>query len=399
MPTKTSVPAPSTLIPLLAGLVALGPISIDLYLPALPTLVDVFGTNLSRVQLSMSSFLAGFAMFHLFCGPLADSFGRRPILLAGLALFALSTLACALATTVDELILWRFLQGIGACVGPTLGRAIARDLFAPREAARVLATIAMLIGIAPAIAPTLGGLILVWTGWETIFVVTAVGGMALIFWTARTLPESVPFRQPFHPTTILSNYRALFANALYWRVVLASAALYSGMMSFVAGSSFVLIDMKGVKPEHFGPYFFFIVLGYISGSFVTSRQAGRWSAVFLMRVGAALSLLGITAMFLLEFGPAAPLTLVLPMALYSAGVGLVLPNATACALRPFPNMAATASAMFGFVQMGLGALATAVVGVALTTSVFGMILIMLLLAAACSFLVFRMNPADFDYDY
>lgn len=395
MADKTTLP-PSSLIPLLAGLVALGPISIDLYLPSLPTLVEVFGTNLSRVQLSMSSFLAGFALFHLLCGPLADSFGRKPVLIAGLVLFTASSLACAMSQNIEDVIMWRFLQGVGACVGPTLGRAVARDLFEPREAARVLAIIAMLMGIAPAVAPTLGGLMLVWTGWEAIFVTTALGGASLIVWTLIKLPESVPIRQAFHPTTILGNYRELLTHGFYWQVVLASAAIYSGMMSFVAGSSFVLIDMKGVKPEHFGPYFFFIVLGYISGSYLTSRLSGHKSPGFLLRLGSGLSLCAITGMFALELMAGTPLATVVPMAFYSAGIGLVLPNATAFALRPFAHMAATASAMFGFVQMGLAALVTALVGLALTYSIFGMLIIMFGLTVVGSWLIYRLSYADTD---
>ena len=148
------------LLVLLASLVALGPLTVDMYLPALPGMLEDFSSTTSRVQPTLSSYLVGFALFHLVCGPLADRFGRKPVLIGGFSLFIAASLGCAQANSIDELILYRFLQGVGACVGPTLGRAIARDVFGPRRAARALAQIAMIMALAPAVAPTLGGFLL-----------------------------------------------------------------------------------------------------------------------------------------------------------------------------------------------------------------------------------------------
>jgi DHA1 family bicyclomycin/chloramphenicol resistance-like MFS transporter len=193
-----SEPAPDHrspgLIVLLASPVAIGPLTIDMYLPALPGMVDAFATDTARVQLTISAYLLGFSVFHLACGPLADRFGRRPVVLVGLVLYAAATVACALAETVEQLIAFRFVQGIGACVGPTLGRTIARDLYGPQGAARALALIAMIMALAPAVAPTLGSLMLEILPWPWIFLSLAAYSLLVAIIVGVKLPESVPVR-------------------------------------------------------------------------------------------------------------------------------------------------------------------------------------------------------------
>jgi len=213
------------LIVLLSAFVALGPLSTDMYLPALPAMVELFDTTLSSMQLTISAYLAGFAIFHLVCGPLADRFGRRPILIGGTALFVAASLGCAFSTTVEELLVYRFVQGIGACVGPTLARTVARDVFGPTRAARALSLIAMLMALAPAIAPTLGSIMLLWLPWPIIFGFLAFYGATMVVLIHVFLAESLPMRQSLRPSIILRNYRELFRDPLYLRVTIGSAMI------------------------------------------------------------------------------------------------------------------------------------------------------------------------------
>ena len=197
------------LLALLAAMVALGPLSVDMYIPAMPNMMVALDTDISHMHLTLSAYLTGFALFHLICGPLADRFGRKPILLLGTALFVLACLGCTLSTTIDQLLAFRLLQGIGACVGPTLARTVTRDVFGPTQAARALSLIAMLMALAPAIAPTLGGLMLLVLPWNSIFVFLGIYGLAMIVLIHRLLPESLPQRQSLHPVAIARNYREL----------------------------------------------------------------------------------------------------------------------------------------------------------------------------------------------
>ena len=179
------------LLALLAALVALGPLSVDVYLPAMPTIMDDLGTDIGHMHLTLSAYLAGFALFHLVCGPLADRFGRKPVLQGGTLLFVAACLGCSLSSSIEELLVYRFAQGIGACVGPTLGRAIARDVYGPTRAARALSIIAMLMAVAPAVAPTLGALMLEVLPWPSLFVFLAVYGVMTACLVHYRLAESL----------------------------------------------------------------------------------------------------------------------------------------------------------------------------------------------------------------
>ena len=168
------------LLALLAAMVALGPLSVDMYLPAMPRMMTALNTDIWHMHLTLSTYLTGFAIFHLACGPLADRFGRKPILIGGTVLFVAASIGCSLSTTVDELLVYRFIQGIGACVGPTLARAVARDIFGPTRAARALSLIAMLMALAPAVAPTMGSILLLWLPWPIVFIFLAIYGATMI---------------------------------------------------------------------------------------------------------------------------------------------------------------------------------------------------------------------------
>lgn len=357
------------LLALLAALVALGPLSVDMYLPAMPRMMTALDTDISHMHLTLSTYLTGFAIFHLACGPLADRFGRKPILIGGTVLFVAASIGCSLSTTVEELLVFRFIQGIGACVGPTLARAVARDIFGPTRAARALSLIAMLMAVAPAVAPTMGSILLLWLPWPIVFVFLAIYGAAMIVLIQIFLAESLPQRQSLHPVSIVRNYAQLFRSPTFITATFASGFIYAGLMTYLSSSSFVYIDMLGVPLPYFGFIFLTSVAGYMLGSALSARLNRTHDSETIVLLGALLIAAASGTMWVgAQFLPDSILVLVLPMMFYSIGMGLVLPNAMAIALRNFPHIAGTASALLGFIQMSLSASATALIGVYLTDS-------------------------------
>ena len=368
------------LLALLATLVALGPLSVDMYLPAMPAMRVALATDVGSVQLTLSAYLAGFAVFHLFCGPLADRYGRKPVITAGTLLFIAACVGCSLATTIDELLTYRFLQGIGACVGPTLARTITRDLFGPRRAARALSLIAMLMALAPAVAPSLGSLLMLLFPWRSIFVFLGLYGALILIVLHRYLGESLPVRQSLHPGTIARNYAVLLRSGRFMAVVVSSSFVYAGMMVYLASSGFVYIEMLQLPVKYFGPIFLTTVAGYIAGSAVSARLSSHLDSVRVLLIGTVVVAVASVSMAvagtLFDTRVAA---LAIPMMLYTAGMGLTLPHAMGLALQPYPHMAGTASALLGFIQMAVSAVAGGLIGLFLHDSPQPMLLGILLL--------------------
>lgn len=369
------------LLVLLAALVALGPLSVDMYLPAMPSMMRAFDTDISQMHLTLSSYLTGFALFHLACGPLADRFGRKPVLLGGTLLFVAACVGCSRSDTIGELLLFRFAQGIGACVGPTLARAVARDVFGPTGAARALSLIAMMMALAPAIAPTLGGVLLLVLPWPSVFVFLAVYGASMMVLVQVYLPESLPETQSLHPRAIARNFGELLIDPFFLTVTVTSGLIYSGLMVYLASSSFIFIDMLGVPPEYFGLVFLGSVAGYMAGSAISARLSRQYDSERIMRMG-VLQATAASGLLLVSCyaWPASVLALLLPMMLYSTAMGLVLPHSMAIALRPFAHIAGTASALLGFIQMSLAAGASALTGIFLTTTPKPMVWVLLVIA-------------------
>lgn len=348
---------------LLCLLVALGPISTDLYLPSLPGLARAFATDVAEVQLTLSVFLVGLAGGQLVYGPLSDRFGRRPVLVVGLVIYTAASIACALAPSMELLIAARFLQAIGACAGPVIGRAVVRDVHGREGAARILSYMSAAMALAPAIGPILGGFLEVWLGWQANFVALMVYGAAGLVGVALLLPETNPGRDDMATRfgSMLSNYGALARHRVYLGYALCVAFSYSGIFSFISGSSFVLVDVIGLTPDQYGFCFAAIVVGYMAGTIASGRVTRRFGIDRMIAVGGALSVAGGLVLALLGWlGPwpgfAGAAAVVLPMMLFMAGTGFVNPNATAGAIGPFPRMAGAASALLGFLQMSLAAL-------------------------------------------
>ncbi len=362
MPRPESLPV--TL--LLAACIAFLPLSTDLYLPSLPELTRVFEADVADVQLTLSVFLVGFAVAQLVYGPMSDRFGRRPVLIGGLGLYFLASLACALAPNIEALVAARLFQAIGACSAPVLGRAIVRDVHGRERAAKILAYMGTAMALAPAVGPILGGYMLIWFGWRANFVLLAGFGGLVLVGVLFMLRETNRWRDgdALRAGRMLRNYRILLGSRVYAGYVLANAFVYSGLFAFISGSSFALIDYLGVAPERFGLFFGVIVAGYMAGTVIAGRLTLRAGLDRMILAGAAVATLAGAAMAGLALaGVKAVAAIIGPQFLFMAGVGMVMPNSMAGAIGPFPRMAGLASALLGFAQMALAALVGIAVGV------------------------------------
>ena len=349
----------------LALLVALAPLSTDMYLPALPGMAVEFSANTGQMQLTLSLFLAGFAFAQVIYGPLSDRFGRKPVLLAGLSLFIISSVGCALSDNVYSLILFRFLQALGGSAGPVLGRAMVRDIHGPKTAGKVLSHIGSAMALAPAIAPIAGSFMTVYWGWPSIFwflALFAIAGAALLhFKIAESAPEQ--FRHPKSIKTILSDYVTLLKDSKYLGYTLTCTFSYSGLMCFLSVSAFVVIEYFGVPVQSFGLIFAFVVGGYLSGTLIGGKLSDYMGHRKLVALGSIVGLVGgVTMLLLAEFYPVHVAIIIGPMMLFMVSVGLIMPHSMAGALANYPHMAGSASGLFGFFQMTIAGIVGVIVG-------------------------------------
>lgn len=359
--------------------VALGPLSTDMYLPALPSLTGFFETSIDKVQLTLSVFFLGFAFAQLIYGPLSDRFGRKPLLISGLSLFMLASIGCIFATSIEQLIFYRFLQAVGGCAGPVLGRTIVRDTHGAKHSAKVLSHIGTAMALAPAIAPILGGYINNLFDWQSIFIFLAVYGGISIFLLIKNVPETCPEEKhhSIHPVLILKNFGFLLSHRNYVGYVLTCSFIFSGLFSFLSGSSFVLIEFLGIESQYFGYYFTGMVFGYMTGTFIAGHLTLKWGINRLIIWGTSISAIAGIAMnsfALLEIYGV--VFIIAPMYFFMVGVGIVMPQTMAGALAPFPKLAGTASSLLGFLQSITAAIVGTVVGhlytgtpVVMTTSI------------------------------
>ncbi len=360
------LPHSFALAALLTALVAIAPISTDMYLPAMPALGAYFNTTTAQIQLTLSVYLVGFACAQLILGPMSDRFGRRPVLIGGISVFALSSVACAFADSITLLIGARFVQAIGACAGAAVGRAVVRDIHATKDAARLLAHMGTAMATAPLIAPLIGGQLTTHFGWQANFGVLAAIGVLMFGLTIFLLPETIRNTNPLalSPRRMGTSYLALLNNCEFQSFALANAFSFAGLFAFISGSSFVLITRFGLSPQTFGFAFGVVVLGYMLGAQTAARLLKVLAIERLVGIGGRIGLLaGLAGVGVALWGPDTIPSVVTPIFFYTFSVGFIMPNSMAGAIGPFPHMAGAASALMGFFQMALSALTGLMVGV------------------------------------
>ncbi|KPF73244.1 multidrug transporter [Bosea sp. AAP35] len=352
----------------LAMLTALGPLSTDFYLPSLPDIVRVMQTDVAGAQATLSAFLFGFAGGQILWGPLSDRLGRRPVLLVGLGIFVVATLACALAPSIEALTIARVVQALGASGPIVLGRAMVRDLYEGPRAGRELARMGMIMGLVPAVAPVLGGVLQQGFGWRSTFVASLAFAAGLIGVVIVLLPETIRARsrEPLSLMAIIRGFGTLLQNRAFRVYVGLTALAYGGLFAFISGSSFVLIGIHGLTPVQYGLSFGFGVLGFILGTILAQRLVGARGMDGVIALGVlCLAGGGLMMLVCVLTGFAGPFGVIVPMALYACGVGLVMPQAQASAMMPFPDRAGAASSFTGLCQMLFSACVGLLVGHAL----------------------------------
>ncbi|WP_073162254.1 multidrug effflux MFS transporter [Pseudomonas asturiensis] len=347
---------------ILGALSAFGPLAVDFYLPGFPAIALAFGTDEKHVQLTLASYFLGLSIGQLAYGPVADRFGRRIPLLFGTSLFTLASLACAFAPNREWLIGARFVQALGGCVGMVIARAIVSDKCDAVQSAKVFSQLMLVMGLAPILAPMLGGLLVNLYRWQSIFIsLTAFSALASL---AVGLPESMPATHPRLPLSgALTQYRRLLGDRIFLGQALTGGTAMAGMFSYIAGSPFVFIKLYEVPPEHYGWLFGTNAAGFILVSQLNARLVGKQGPTFLlsrviwMYLAAALALLAIASLRTEQLWP-----LLVPLFICIACLCSIAPNASACAMNGQWASAGSASALLGCLQLSVAA-AAALVGV------------------------------------
>ena len=350
---------------LLGALTGFGPMSIDMYLPALPAIAESLHSSASGVQLTLSAFFVGFGAGQLIYGPCSDRWGRRPPMLGGIALYIVASWLCALASGVGPLTAFRLLQGLGACSAPLLARAMVRDLYDRDRGASMLSLMMLIMGAAPLLAPLVGGQLLVVSGWRSIFGVQAGFGAVCLLggWVGGFETLARAKRSGANAAEMLARYGALLRDRAYLGYTISSGAAFAGMFAYFAGSPFVFIQLYRVPPQHYGFLFAVNVVGLMVGAAVNSRLVLRYGSDRLLRYGVrAAAVAGGVLLVAAVTGAGGLAGLVIPLAAYMSSLSFVGANAMAGALSRFRHVAGTASALAGTIQFTLAALAGLAVG-------------------------------------
>lgn len=350
-----------TVLALVAALSMLQPLATDLYLPSLPGLAAAFGTDAATVQWTLSVFVAAFGVWQLVAGPLSDRIGRVPVVLGGLATFCAASLLCMLAPTIEVLVAGRLLQAVGACSVLVGTRGLVRDLYAPAEGARVLATAATLMAVAPLLGPPLGALAFEAFGWQSSFALLLAFSLALLALTGSRLRETNRHRNPhaLRPGPMLRTYAATLRSPAFRAYTLAATASYGGLFAYLSGSSFVLVQVLGLSTAAYGLCLSATVAGYIVGTLLCRRWVPTAGLQRTIARGAAIQCASGLAMAALALaGVASPWAIVGPFFGYSIAHGVIQPSSQSGAVAPFARNAGAAAAMLGFAMM----LAAAAIG-------------------------------------
>jgi DHA1 family bicyclomycin/chloramphenicol resistance-like MFS transporter len=344
---------------LLACLGMLGPFSIDTYLPAFTGIAASVGATPVQMQQTLSAYLFGFAVMNLFHGALSDSFGRRPVVLTGVALFTLASAGCALSESIGALVFFRALQGMSAGAGVVVSRAVIRDMFPPADAQKVMSQVTIYFGVAPAVAPMVGGFLFVHVGWHSIFWFLTAVGAALWIGNYRLLPETLhaTHKQPFNAGNLLRGYWQLVSNPRFFALALASGIPFNGMFLYVLSAPAFLGGHLGLPPEHFFWFFLLTIAGIMAGAWLSGRLAGRIKPKHQIKRGFLIMFaVSVVNVALNVLFPAEAWWAMLPIAVFSFGWALMVPVVTLMVLDLVPErrgMASSLQACVGSVANGL----------------------------------------------
>lgn len=362
------------LIVILGLLAMLMPLSIDMYLPAMPQIARELMAPDGKVQMTLNAYILGFAVGQLFYGPLSDSLGRKAVLLPGILIFILAAAGCALAGTIDHLIWMRLVHGLAAASAGVVINAVIRDSYSSAEFSRMMSVMMLITTLAPLVAPILGGWLLLAGNWQAIFWVLAAAAVIGLLLVAFAIKESLPAekRQPLHLRTIISNFIILFRNKKVFSLMMASGFSFAGLFSFLNSGPFVYINLYHVSPQHFGYYFALNIVFLFVMTLINSRIVRKTGPLFLFRMALIIQfIMGLWLLLVcglhLGFIP-----LVLGVAAFIGCVSMVASNAMAVILDEFPHIAGTVSSLAGTLRFGIGAITGAVLSLFSFTSAWPM---------------------------
>jgi DHA1 family bicyclomycin/chloramphenicol resistance-like MFS transporter len=363
--------------PLIVAITACGTLGMHLIIPALPDTARALGVSAGMVQLTITLYLIGLAIGQLVYGPISDRLGRRPVLLAGLALFTLAGTAAAAAPNAWMLVIARILQSIGACAGLVLGRAIVRDSATPDRAAAQLAMLTLVMSAAPAIAPVLGGYATAWFGWRAAFALLAIIGAVTLVLALLLLPETNATQASARASMLVGSLR-LFRSRAFCGYVVGGACTTTSFYAFMAASPFILVNLLHEPTERVGLYYLLLMAGVAAGSLTANRIAGRIRTALALRVANSIAILGATAFMAADLsGMLTVATVIAPVVVFMVGAGMASPFALSGAVSVNAHAIGAASGLYGFTQMAYGALCTVAVEVWRPGSVFTVAVVLL----------------------
>ncbi|BBG59212.1 MULTISPECIES: Bcr/CflA family multidrug efflux MFS transporter [Providencia] len=346
------------LILILGLLSMLMPLAIDMYLPSFPAMTGYFNVDEGHIQMTLNSYIFGFAIGQLFYGPMADSLGRKPVILGGVIVFAFASAACAVAESIDVFIWLRFLHGFAAAAASVVINALMRDMFTRDEFSRSMSFVVLVMTIAPLLAPILGGEMMRWFSWHAIFWSIAIAAVIAVVLVSCFIRETLPAekRQTFHIGTTLRQFATLFRARQVLFYILASSFSFAGMFSFLNAGSFVYIDLNGVSPQHFGYYFGINIIFLFIMTTINSRFVRQFGAERMLYFGIIIQfVMGIwlltTTALNMDFW-----TLVIGVAIYVSGIAMITSNSMAVILDNYPHIAGTVSSLAGTIRFSIGAL-------------------------------------------
>ena len=351
---------------ILGMLTAIGPFSIDMYLPAFPDIAKGLNTTISQVMLSLSSFFIGISVGQLIYGPLLERFGRKKPLYVGLCIYLLASLACALASTVNALILFRLLQALGGCAGMVAARAIVRDVFEVRENAKIFSTLMLVVAVSPIIAPTLGGYVTAVLGWRYVFAILMLVSVIVICGIHFLLPESKKPDPNFsmRPGPLAKNFAGVLRQPQFYTYALTGAMSYAGLSAYISGSPHVFMEIFNVSEKQYGWIFAIIAMGLITASQINNLLLRNYTSPQIIRVAIISQIIIAVLMISTDLlGWSDVFVTIFFIFLFLSCQGFIFPNASALSMAEFGHNAGSASALMGAIQMCIGAGASALVSV------------------------------------